>query len=446
MINKLYTLMNENPVDLVKLHAMIAKMNTVDIADAFDLLDSEKLIRVFRLLPKSIAAEVFSYITHERQQIIVEALTDAEAGRIIDQLFVDDAVDFIEEMPANVVKRVLRNISEDKRKTINQILQYPDDSAGSIMTTEYVDLKEHTTVKEAFDIIRATGVNKETIYTCYVIQRDKVLIGMVTAKDLLLAKPEDKISEIMDTNLIFAHTTDDQEAIAALFSRYSLLSLPVVDKEQRLVGIVTFDDIVEIIHEENTEDMERMAAINPSEEPYMKTGIFTHTRNRILWLTFLMLSATISVNIIDSYQESLAVVPLLLAYIPVLMGTGGNAGAQTCTMIVRGIALNEINYKNLLIVLWYEIRIALFCGAILAIVNFIRVFILNSKDYMICLTISLALVATVVIAKSVGCMLPLIAKRIGLDPAIMAAPLITTIVDASSLIVYFTIARLILGI
>jgi magnesium transporter len=373
-------------------------------------------------------------------------MTDAEAGKIINALFVDDAVDFIEEMPANVVKRVLQNVSQSKRQIINQLLQYPEGSAGSIMTVEYVELRQDTSVQEAFDIIRATGVNKETIYTCYVTQRDKLLVGVVSVRTMLLAKPQDKIGDIMSTNLITAQTTDDQEAIAAQFKKYSLMSLPVVDKEQRLVGIVTVDDIVQVIEEETTEDFEKMAALYPADEPYMKTGVLKHTRNRIVWLMLLMLSATITSSIISGFEDSIATLPILVAFIPMLMDTGGNAGSQASTLVIRGIALGEIQFKDRLRVLWREIRVGVLCGIALALVNFVRVFLMNGRDYLLCLTVSASLIATVVISKSVGSMLPLLAKRTKMDPAIMAAPLITTIVDATSLIIYFAIARMILKI
>ena len=446
MIEKILELTNENLINPTKLHELTIKMNTVDIADAFEYLNKEKTVQVFRLLPKSIAADVFSYITSEKQQIIVEALADAEIGKIIDDLFVDDAVDFVEEMPANVVKRVLQNLNEDKRRLINQVLQYPEDSAGSIMTTEYVDLREDATVREAFDNIRSTGVNKETIYTCYVIRRDRILVGVVSAKTLMLSNPQDRIGDIMDTNPIFAHTTEDQEAIADLFKRYGLLALPVVDKEQRLVGIVTVDDIVHIIEEENTEDFEKMGALSPSEEPYMKTGVFRQSRNRIFWLMILMLSATITGKIISGFEDSLAVLPVLIAFIPMLMDTGGNAGAQASTLIIRGIALDEIHFNDILKVLWREIRVGALCGLVLATINFVRVYFMNNRDYLLGITVSISLIATVIISKSVGCILPLAAKKMKLDPALMASPIITTIVDGASLIIYFSMAKAIFSL
>ena len=450
MIEEILELMNENPVNPTKLHELIEKMNTVDVADAFELLSREKTIQIFRLLPKNLAAEVFSYIVPEKQQIIVEALTDSEVSKIINELFVDDAVDFIEEMPANVVKRVLKNLGEDKRRLINQILQYPEDSAGSIMTTEYVDLREDATVREAFDVIRATGPNKETIYTCYVIRRDRLLVGVLSARALMLAKPHDIVGDIMDTNLVFAHTTDDREMIADLFKRYALLSLPVVDKEQRLVGIVTVDDIVQVIEEENTEDFERMAALSPSEEPYLKTTVARVARNRIPWLLVLMLSATITGSIISHFEDSIAAMTALVAFIPMLMGTGGNAGSQSSTTIIRGMALGEIQIRDVIRVVWREVRVGVICGASLGLVNFARIFIMsNPKDtdaLLTSLTVTLSLIVTVILAKTVGCVLPITAKKLKIDPAIMAAPLITTIVDATSLIVYFSIAKMIMQI
>jgi magnesium transporter len=314
------------------------------------------------------------------------------------------------------------------------------------MTTEYVDLREDFTVKDAFDHIRRTGINKETIYTCYVIRRDKLLLGVVTVKDLLLADPNDKLCDIMDTNIISAQTADDQEEAANLFRKYGLLSLPVVDRENRLVGIVTVDDIVQIIEEETTEDIEIMAALNPSEDPYLKTSVLKQSRNRIFWLLFLMLSATITGAIITSFENAIAALPVLVAFIPMLMDTGGNAGCQSSALIIRGMALGEIQLKDVFRVLWLEIRVGLLCGLALAAVNFVRVYITNSGDYLLCVTVSLSIIATVVIAKSAGCLLPLAAKRLRLDPAIMAAPLITTIADGASLVLYFTIATMILSV
>ncbi|MDR1868855.1 MAG: magnesium transporter [Treponema sp.] len=439
-------IINADLIDISKLKILLSGLNTVDIAEIFEEVDKEKIIQIFRILPKIIASDVFAYMDTDQQQIIVEALTDAEIGEIVNKLFVDDAVDFIEEMPANVVNRVLKNVRAEKRKAINQILQYPDDSAGSIMTTEYVDLREDATVREAFDAIRSTGLNKETIYTCYVIRRDRLLVGVVSAKTLMLARPQQRIGDIMDANLVFANTTDDREVIAENFQKYNLLAMPVVDKEQRLVGIITVDDIVDVIVEESTEDIEKMNALAPSDEPYLKTGILKLARNRILWLLVLMLSATITGIIISSFEAGLAALPILMAFIPMLMDTSGNAGSQASTLIIRGMAIGEINPKDIIFVIWKEVRVGLLCGLALGLINFIRVYIMNGQNLLLCVTVTLSLCCTILIAKTVGCILPIFAKQLKIDPAIMAAPMITTIVDAVSLIIYFSIAKAILGL
>jgi magnesium transporter len=433
-------------IDISKLKILLSDMNTVDIAEIFEELDKEKVIRLFRVLPKTIASDVFAHMDSDQQQITVEALTDTEIGEIMSKLFMDDAVDFIEEMPANVVNRVLKNVSSEKRKLINQILQYPEDSAGSIMTTEYVGLREDTVVCEAFDTIRNTGLNKETIYTCYVIRKDRLLVGVVSAKDLMLARPQKRISDIMDNSPVFAYTTDDQEAIAEQFKKFGLLAMPVVDKEQRLVGIITVDDIVDVIVEESTEDIEKMAGIAPSDEPYLKTSVIKLFKNRIFWLLILMLSATITGSIISSYEAELAVLPILVAFIPMLMDNGGNAGSQSSTLIIRGMAVGEISLKDIFKIVWMEVRIGLLCGLGLGLINFIRVFFLNGKDLMLCFTVTLSLCFTTLMAKTVGSILPIFAKRIKIDPAIMSAPMVTTILDALSLIIYFSIAKALLGL
>jgi magnesium transporter len=354
-------------------------------------------------------------------------------------------------MPANVVQRVLKNADAAKRRFINQFLQYPEDSAGGIMTADYVDLKEDAKVREAFDYIRKTGVDKETIYTCYVIRRDKLLVGAISAKTLMLANPHERIGDIMDKNIIFAQTTDDQESIAGLFRRYGLLSLPVVDKEQRLVGIVTIDDVVQIIEEEATEDFEKMAAIAPSDDTYLKTSVLHHSRNRLPWLIALMLSATIAGLIMEGFEQALASMAILSFFIPMLMDTGGSAGSQAATLIIRGMALGEIRIGDILKIIWKELRVSVVCGLGLGIVNFIRIYVMyrNREDanvILLAVTITVTLFITVVLAKFVGCVLPVIAKKIRLDPAIMAAPVITTVVDAASLLAYFSIATAIFGI
>jgi magnesium transporter len=441
MKETLLNLVNADSFDAAAVKAVLTQANAADIAELFDNLDKNRILRLYRILPKDLAAEVFSEIEKDRQQIIVEALTDLEIGDIVNRLFADDAVDFIEEMPANVVNRVLETVNQEKRKVINQLLQYPDDSAGSIMTTEYIALRETATVQEAFDLIRATGLNKETIYTCYVIRQDRFLLGEVSAKTLMLSALQDRIVNVMDTNPVFVKTCDDQEAVAGLFKKYGLLAMPVVDREQRLVGIITVDDIVDVIEEEATEDLEKMNALNPSDEPYLRTNIFMLARNRILWLLVLMLSATITGSIISGFEDALSMLPILVAFIPMLMDTGGNAGAQASALIIRGMALDEIRFKDLFRVVWRELRIGALCGLGLGAVNFVRVYLMNGQNLVLSFTVTISLFITILMAKTIGCALPLLAKKIRLDPAIMAAPLITTIVDAASLIVYFSVAR-----
>ncbi|GHV73101.1 magnesium transporter MgtE [Spirochaetia bacterium] len=440
---KILELLNTHPIRVAELHDIFAEMNVVNIADIFKDESKETILRIFRLLPKSIASEVFSYIEGDEQQLLIEALSDNEVRDIMNRLFVDDAVDLIEEMPADVVTRVLQNIPSEKRTIINQMLKYPEDSAGSIMTTEYVWLSEESTVRTAFAKIRKNGVNKETIYTCYVIDRDRLLLGVVSAKTLMLSNEDDKISDIMDTDFVSAHTTDDQELVAGSFRKYGLLAMPVVDADEHLVGIITVDDVVQIIEEEHTEDLEIMSALKPSEEPYLKTGVLQQVRNRIVWLLFLMLSATITGGIISGFENALAALPLLIAFIPMLMDTGGNAGSQSSTLIIRGMALGEVNFKDIAVVLWREIRIGFLCGIILGIINFIRIYITNGKNSLLALTVTVSVLLTLIMAKSLGCLLPMAAKKLRVDPAIMAAPLITTIVDAASLVVYFSIAKVI---
>jgi magnesium transporter len=441
MNEEIFSLIEAEHIPVAKLYSLFAGMNAVDIAGVFEDLGKEKIVRIFRLLPKSMAAEVFAYIEPEEQQIIVEALTDNEVSDIINKLFVDDAVDVIEEMPADVVNRVLQKVNPEKRKLINQMLQYPEDSAGSIMTTEYVELKANNTVADAFEHIRKTGINKETIYTSYVIGKERLLLGVVSAKDLMIAQPGAKIGDIMDTNFVSASTTDDQEAAAALFKKYGLVALPVVDKDKHLVGIITVDDVVDVIEEEATEDFEKMAALTPSDEPYLKTPILKLARNRILWLLVLMLSATFTGSIIAGFEDALAALPALVAFIPMLMDTGGNAGSQTSTLIIRGMAVGEIEIRDILRVLWREISIALLCGLGLGLINYARIYVMYGRNSNLSFTVTLTLVVTIVIAKSIGCILPIVAKKFNVDPAIMAAPLITTLVDGTSLAVYFTIAK-----
>ena len=429
-----------------KLKDILTEMNEVDIATFIEELDSEKTVVVFRMLPKELASDVFACLEVDKQEHIINSITDYELGTIVDDLFVDDAVDMLEELPASVVKRVLKNARPDTRKLINQFLNYPDNSAGSIMTAEYVGLKQSMTVEQAFAYIRKNGVDKETIYTCYVMDEKRRLEGVVTVKDLLMNPYEEVIGNIMDTHVIKAFTTEDQEEVADSFQKYDLLSLPVVDHEERLVGIVTVDDVVDVMEQEATEDFEKMAAMLPSEKPYLKTGVFQLAKNRIAWLLILMVSSMITGGILAKYEAAFAVIPLLVTFIPMLTDTGGNAGSQSSTMIIRGMAVGEIEPGDLFKVLWKELRVGVIVGMILGFVNYVRLVILYPGREMLCLTVVLSLMATVIIAKTIGCMLPIAAKVFHMDPAIMAAPLITTIVDAVSLIIYFQLACSLLGL
>lgn len=429
-----------------KLKDILTEMNEVDIATFIEELDSEKTVVVFRMLPKELASDVFACLEVDKQEHIINSITDYELGTIVDDLFVDDAVDMLEELPASVVKRVLKNARPDTRKLINQFLNYPDNSAGSIMTAEYVGLKQSMTVEQAFAHIRKNGVDKETIYTCYVMDEKRRLEGVVTVKDLLMNPYEEVIGNIMDTHVIKAFTTEDQEEVADSFQKYDLLSLPVVDHEERLVGIVTVDDVVDVMEQEATEDFEKMAAMLPSEKPYLKTGVFQLAKNRIAWLLILMVSSMITGGILAKYEAAFAVIPLLVTFIPMLTDTGGNAGSQSSTMIIRGMAVGEIEPGDLFKVLWKELRVGVIVGMILGFVNYVRLVILYPGREMLCLTVVLSLMATVIIAKTIGCMLPIAAKVFHMDPAIMAAPLITTIVDAVSLIIYFQLACTLLGL
>ncbi len=434
-----------NGTNVAHMKEMLGGMNAVDIAEELENLEGQVAVKMFRMLGKDMAADVFSYLSKDTRQHIVEIISDREIGRIIDDLFLDDAVDFIEEMPANVVRRVLAAVGKDTRELINHFLKYPEDSAGSLMTIEYVGLRAGNTVQEAFKQIRESGVDKETIYTCYVMDVDRRLLGAVSARTLLLAEPGQVIGDIMDKNIISAKTTDDKEKVVADFKKYGLLAVPVVDNENRLVGIVTVDDAFEAHEEEATEDFELMAAISPSDETYLKTSVWALTKNRVLWLLLLMLSATVTSSIISGFESALAVVPALVAFIPMLMGSGGNAGTQSSTMVIRGMAVEEIALSDALVVFWKEVRVALLCGAVLAAANFIRVAIF-SRDVMLAATVSAALFATIMLAKSMGCLLPMAAKKLRLDPAVMASPVISTVVDAGTLLMYFMLAKLILGI
>ena len=427
------------------LRQILDEMNVVDIAEELEDLEKPDVVKVFRMLAKDKAADVFAYSDPDIQQSIIEAITDREIGGIIDELFLDDAVDFIEEMPANVVRRVLANVTPDRREMINLFLQYPEDSAGSIMTIEYVDLKSGMTVADAFTHIRNTGEDKESIYTCYVTDSARKLIGMVTAKDLLLADQGSLIGEIMEPNVISAGTHDDKEELMNSLRKYGFMSMPVVDSESRLVGFVTFDDAFTIQEEEATEDFEKMAAMLPSEEPYLKTGVFKMSKNRVPWLLLLMIFAAITGAIVERYESSLAVLPALVAFIPMLMNTGGNAGTQSSTMIIRGMALNEIELSDVARVLGKELLVSLLCGVVLIATTFISVIIFGEGTIM-AITICLAMLATIIMSNIIGSFLTFGAKVIKVDPAVMAAPLLTNIIDAAALVVYFSLAKAILRI
>ena len=409
-----------------ELKNILKEINSADLPLLLEELDKESVVKVFRILSKEQAGEAFSYMESEMQEKLIQDLTDAELKNVIDELFMDDTVDLIEEMPSNVVKRILKAVNSQDRRTINELLKYPEDSAGSIMTTEFVDLKETMTVDQALERIRDIGIDSETIYNCYVLNKNRVLLGTVNIKEILISKKGTIIKDLMATNLISVNTTDDQEDVAKMFDKYDFFALPVVDTENRLVGIVTVDDAINVIQDEVSEDFEKMAAITPTEDGYFQTSVFKHAKNRIVWLLVLMLSAAVTGGIITHYEEAFATVPLLVAFIPMIMGTGGNCGSQSSTLIIRGIATDEIEFKDTLKALWKEIRVSLLVGLVLAIVNGLRVF-LQYQDLQLAVVIGLTLIATVALAKALGCLLPLLAKKLKLDPAIMAAPLITTL-------------------
>lgn len=429
-----------------RLKEELCDMNEVDIAEVLNLLTPEQALVAFRLLPKDLATEAFACLEIEEQQHIINSLEDAELHHIIEDLAIDDAVDMVEELPASVVKRILKIATPTTRQLINQYLQYPDNSAGTIMTAEYVALRPSMTVEEAFAYIRKNGVDKETIYNCYVINPKRQLLGVVTLKDLLMNPYETKVEDIMDDNILSALTTDDQEEVAATFNKYGLLALPVVDKENRLVGIVTIDDVVDVMEQEATEDFQKMAGIASSEKSYLKTSVFALAKNRIVWLLVLMISSMVTGLILSYYEAAFATVPLLVSFIPTIMGTGGNSGSQASTLIIRGMATGEIVLKDIFRVMWKEIRVGVLCGAILAIVNFVRLMLMYPENLMVNLTVVLSMLITVVLAKTLGALLPMAAKAMHLDPALMASPMLTTILDACSMVIYFTIASQLLHV
>ena len=420
-------------------------MNAADIPALFEDLDKEQVIKLFRILSKEQAGEAFSYMEPYMKEKVVQDLTDTELKNIIDELFMDDTVDLIEEMPSNVVNKILKVVNKEDRKVINELLKYPEDSAGSIMTTEFVDLEETMTVKQALQRIRDVGINSETIYTCYVLNQNRVLIGIVNIKGILLSKPETTIKDLMETNIISVNTMDDKEKVAKLFDKYDYLALPVVDNGNRLVGIVTVDDGINVLQDEVSEDFEKMAAISPNEDGYFQTSVFKHAKNRIVWLLILMLSSIITGGIINNYEAAFAAIPILVAFIPMIMDTGGNCGSQSATLIIRGLATDEIKLKDVFRALWKEFRVSIIVGIVLATVNATRILI-QYHNPQLALVIGLTLVVTVILAKATGCLLPLLAKKLKLDPAIMAAPLITTLIDIFSILVYFQIATAIMKI
>ena len=423
----------------------LKEMKSADISEILDELDKEQAVILFRLLSKEKAGMAFSYMETDMREKLIKDLTDTELKNVLDELFMDDTVDLIEEMPSNVVTRILRNVDKNDRKIINELLKYPDDSAGSIMTTEFIDLKENMTIEQALERIRKIGTDSETIYTCYVLEKNRKLQGTISIKELLLAKEDSLIVDNMETNIISVNTLEDQEEVAKKFDKYDLYALPVVDNENRLVGIVTVDDAINVLQDEAEEDFEKMAAMAPTEESYFETSVFKHAKNRIVWLLILMLSSAITGTIITNYENAFAAVPLLVAFIPMLMDTGGNCGSQSSTLIIRGLATDELEVKDVFKILWKEIRIAVIVGISLATINGLRIFA-QYKNLQLACTVGLSITTTVILSKSIGCLLPLLAKKLKLDPAIMAAPLITTIVDILSVLVYFNIATAIMGL
>ncbi len=441
---QLVTLMEKNQIAALK--KRLGGMNATDVAAFLENLDPEKRLLVFRVLPKDLAADAFTYLPAEMQQTIVETISDGEVSRLADELCLDDTVDFLEVVPANVVKKVLRNVDKETRERITEFLKYPKNSAGSLMTVEFVELHDRLTVGQALDTVRREGDQMETVDTLYTIDNTHHLTGTLTLLDLVRADSSRKISELKHAPAAVARTLEDQEEVAADFSKYDLSHMPVVDGEGRLVGLITVDDIVDVIQDENTEDMEKMAAMAPSEKPYLKTSPWDLAKHRILWLLALMLSATITGRIITGFEELLAQAVVLTAFIPMLMDTGGNCGAQSSTMVIRGLALGQIAPRDIGRVLWKELRVSIICGVMLGVVNFARILCFEQVGAAVALAVSLSLVVTVICSKCVGGLLPILAKMVHLDPAVMASPLITTLVDTVSLLVFFSFSKMILGI
>lgn len=437
----------------LEIKAILTEMNPVDVALLFDEFESDRQILLFRLLPKEEAAETFVELDNDSQEAIIRAFSDMEIREVLDELYLDDTVDIIEEMPATIVKRILKNTDAQTRASINTLLKYPEDSAGSIMTPEFVDLKKTNTVEDAIKRIRRTGVDKETIYTCYVTDESRHLIGVTTVKELLLHENDVKIEDLMETNVIYINTHDDQETAADLLSKYDFLALPVVDMEQRLVGIITVDDAMDVLVDENTEDIHKMNAIMPNEKPYLKMGVFETWKSRIIWLLCLMVSATFTSMIINAFENQLSALIVLTSFVPMLTGTSGNAGGQASAVIIRALSLKEVDYKDIFKVLWKEFRVGIVCGVTLAVVNFVKIWLIDRSllgmsdiTVWVDLVISLTLVIEVIFAKMVGCTFPILAKKMKLDPAVISSPFITTVMDALSLLIYFCLATAILNI
>lgn len=445
IIEKIESLYKKRQFSQIK--SLLRELNPADIAQLFDKFPDNQRILFFRLLPKEEAADTFVELDGDTQEAIIHAFSDTELKEVLDELYLDDTVDLIEEMPATIVKRILRNTDNETRHSINALLKYPEDSAGSIMTPEYVDLKKDMTVEDAFKRIRRTGVDKETIYTCYVTDASRHLIGVTTVKELILRDSDDIIENFMETNIIYINTMDDQELAAQQFDKYNFLALPVVDMEERLVGIITIDDAMDVMQEENTEDIQKMNAMIPTEKTYLKTSVFETWKSRFPWLLLLMVSATFTGSIITAFEDKLATLTILTSFIPMLMDTGGNSGGQASVTVIRAMSLAEINFKDYLRVVWKEIRVGLICGLSLAAVNFVKILLIDRWLFrnpeitlLIDLAISLTLVVEIVFAKFIGCSLPMLAKKLGFDPAVMSSPFITTIVDAVSLLLFFLIS------
>ena len=431
---------------LKELKNYLETINSADFPSIFEEIDDhEKTIMIYRLLAKEKAAEVFVELDHDVQEELINRLTDAEIKNVMNEIYMDDATDLVEEMPSNVVKRILANTKPDNRKIINELLKYPEDTAGSLMTTEFIDLKENMTVKDAFDFIKNKGMKKETVYNCYVLTVDRKLLGIIDIKDLLIADRDELVKDIMDENVVKANTLEDQEEIIKMFDKYDCVALPIVDQEERLVGIITIDDAIDVLQEETMEDFEKMAAIAPSDDTYLKTSAFKHAKNRIVWLLILMISSMITGAIIEKFEAAISSLPILVAFIPMIMGTGGNSGSQSSTLTIRGLAVDEISTKDVFKVMLKELIVAIIVGLALAIVNSIRIMI-QYNDPKIAFTVSLTLIFTVILAKQLGGILPILAKKLKLDPALMASPLLTTVVDTVSVLLFFTISTMVFGL